>query len=90
MVCALSHIALDNLQQGVGPCREATTSRRFVRLNCMLVYAHKFGSNYSSSETLEFQSLVFLVLSNRDQTLATFNVLVVLRETDPNLWGLTN
>ena len=67
MVCALSHIALDNLQQGVGPCREATTGCRFVRLNCMLVYAHKFGSNYSS-ETLEFQSLVFLILSNRDQT----------------------
>ena len=67
MVCALSHIALDNLQQGVGPCREATTGCRFVRLICMLVYAHKFGSNYSS-ETLEFQSLVFLIPSNRDQT----------------------
>ena len=67
MVCALSHIALDNLQQGVGPCREATTGCRFVRLNCMLVYAHKFGSNYSS-ETLDFQSLVFLIPSNRDQT----------------------
>ena len=67
MVCALSQIALDNLQQGVGPFREATTGRRFVRLNCMLVYAHKFGSNYSS-ETLDFQSLVFLIPSNRDQT----------------------
>ena len=67
MVCALSHIALDNLQQGVGPCREGTPGRRFVRLNCTLIYAHKFGSNYSS-ETLDFQSLVFLIPSNRDQT----------------------
>ena len=84
MVCALSHIALDNLQQGVGPYRKGTPGRRFVRLNCKLVYAHKFGSNYSS-ETLDFQSLVFLVPSNRDQTLATFNVLVVLPEAHPNL-----
>ena len=69
MVCALSHIALGNLQQGVGPCLEGTPGRRFVRLNCKLVYPHKFGSNYSS-ETLDFQSLVFLVPSNRDQTVS--------------------
>ena len=54
MVCALSHITLDNQKQDVGPFRKGTPGRRFVRLNCTLVYAHKFGSNYSS-ETLDFQ-----------------------------------
>ena len=69
MVCALSHITLDNLQQDVSPFRKGTPGRRFVRLNCTLIYAHKFGNNYSS-ETLDFQLLVFLVPSDRDQTVS--------------------